>query len=56
MRLHFSIVCYDCRRAPGSRYSQILPAHHVHRRAGVHNKFSFLRIDFWMVKGGTTFP
>ena len=49
MRLHFSIGGYDYRRTArlrqGIHFSRIpvLFADHVHRRAGVHNKFSFFR-------------
>ena len=53
MRLHFSIGCYDRRRTSRCRQSihfsriQILLADHVQRRAGVYNKFSFLRFKGW---------
>ena len=49
MRLHFSIGCYDNRETTrlrqGIHFSRIevLVADHMHRRAGVDNKFSFLR-------------
>ena len=49
MRLHFSIAGYDYRRIArfrqGIHYSitQVFFADHMHRRAGVDNKFSFLR-------------
>ena len=49
MRLHFSIGGYDYRRTARLRQSihfriiQVLFADHMHRRAGVDNKFSFLR-------------
>ena len=49
MRLHFSIGGYDYRRTARFRQSihfiiaQVLFADHMHRRAGVDNKFSFLR-------------
>ena len=49
MRLHFSIGGYDYRRTARFRQYvnfsriQVLFADHVHRRSGVHNKFSFLR-------------
>ena len=48
MRLHFSIGGYDYRRTARFRQSihfsiiQVVFADHVHRRTGVHNKFSFL--------------
>ena len=48
MRLHFSIGGYDYRRNARFRQSihfsitQVLFADHMHRRAGVNNKFSFL--------------
>ena len=53
MRLHFSIGCYDCRRTTRLRQSihfgriQILFADHVHRRSGVDNKFSCLKLKIW---------
>ena len=49
MRLHFSIGVYDYRRTSrllqGIHFSiiQVLFAYHVHRRAGVDNKSSFLK-------------
>ena len=49
LRLHFSIGCFDYRWTSRRRQSihfrrtQVLFADHVHRRSGVHNKFSFLR-------------
>ena len=48
MRLHFSIGCYDYRRTrlrQGIHFSiiQVLYADHMHRRFGLHNKFSFLK-------------
>ena len=49
MRLHFSIGGYDYRRTARFRqgihfsFTQVLVADHVHRRAGVDNKFSFGR-------------
>ena len=51
MRLHFSIGGYDHRRntrfRQGIHFSiiQVLFADHMHRRSGVHNKFSFLRFQ-----------
>ena len=53
MRLHFSIGGYDCRRTTwfrqGIHFSiiQVLFADHMHRRSGVHNKFSFLKFKSW---------
>ena len=53
MRLHFSIGGNDYRRTTRFRQSihfsiiQILFADHVHRRSGVHNKFSFIRFKSW---------
>ena len=53
MRLHFSVGCYDCRwasrRRQGIHFSitQVLFADHMHWRAGVDNKFSFLRFKIW---------
>ena len=53
MRLHFSIGCYDYRRTarfrPDINFSitQVLFADHVHWRAGVDNKFSFLKFKSW---------
>ena len=50
MRLHFSIGGYDYRRTARFRQGihvsiiQVLFADHMHRRTGVHNKFSFLRL------------
>ena len=50
MCLHFSIGGYDYRKTTrfrqGIHFSiiQVLFADHVHRRSGVHNKFSFLRL------------
>ena len=50
MRLHFTIGCYNHRRTSRCRHGfqligiQILFPDHVHRRSGVHNKFSFLRL------------
>ena len=61
MRLHFSIGCYDYRRTTrlrqGIHFSriQVLFADHMHRRAGVDNKFSFLRFKILM-QAGTYFP
>ena len=49
MRLHLPIGGYDNRRTTRRRQSihfsiiQVLFADHMHRRAGVDNKFSFLR-------------
>ena len=49
MRSHFTIGGYDYRRTTRLRqsihfsFTQVLFADHVHRRTGVHNKFSFLR-------------
>ena len=47
MRLHFSIGGYDCRWTALFRqsihFTQVLFADHMHRRAGVDNKFSFLK-------------
>ena len=62
MRLHFSIGCYDYRRTTrlrqGIHFSgiiQVLSADHMHRRAGVNNKFSFLTV--WdLMQAGTYFP
>ena len=48
-RLHFSIGGYDYSRTTRFRQSihlsiiQVLFADHMHRRSGVHNKFSFLK-------------
>ena len=62
IRLHFSIGGYDYRRTSRRRQSinfsriQVLFADHVHRRSGVDNKFSFLRIKKLMVQAGTHFP
>ena len=53
MRLLFSIRCHDYRRTTrlrqGFHFSriQVLFADHMHRRAGVDNKFSFLRFKIW---------
>ena len=53
MRPHFSIGCYDCRGTTqlrqGIHFSriQVLFADHMHRLAGVDNKFSFLRFKIW---------
>ena len=53
MRLHFSIGCYDCRKTTRFRQGlhfwriQVLFAAHMHSRAGVNNKCSFLRIKIW---------
>ena len=61
MRLHFTIGCNDYRRTTRSRQSlhfsiiQILLADHVHRRTGVHNKFSFL-FSLLMARVDTNFP
>ena len=47
MRQHFSIGCFDCRKTARFRQSfhfsttQVLVADHVHRRTGVHDKYSF---------------
>ena len=62
MRLHFTIGCYDRRRSSRRRHSihfrriQVLFADHVHRRSGVDNKFSFLRVKILMAQAGTNFP
>ena len=51
MRLHFAIGCKNRHRTSLCRHGfqfsgiQILYADHVHRRTGVHNKFSFLWLD-----------
>ena len=56
MRLHFSIGGYDYRRTARFRQSihfsitQVLLADHMHRRAGVDNKFSFLKFKSWCRK------
>ena len=53
MRLHFSIGGYDYRKTTrfrqGIHFSiiQVLFADDMHRRSGVHNKFSFLRFKSW---------
>ena len=53
MRLHSSIGCYDyrwtARLRQGIRFSiiPVLFADHMHRRFGVHNKFSFHRFKSW---------
>ena len=53
MRLHFFIGGYDYRGTTrfrqGIHFSiiQLLFADHMHRRAGVDNKFSFLRFKIW---------
>ena len=53
MRFHFSIGGYDYRRTTRFRqgihfsFTQVLFADHVHWRAGVDNKFSFLRFKTW---------
>ena len=53
MRLHFSIGGYDYPTTTRLRQGihvnriQVLFADHVHRRAGVDNKFSFLRFKIW---------
>ena len=53
MRLHFSISGYDYCRTTRFRQSihfsiiQVLIADHMHRRARVDNKFSFLRFKSW---------
>ena len=53
LRLHFSIGGNDSRKTTRFRQSihfiiiQVLFADHVHRRAGVHNTFSFLRFKSW---------
>ena len=61
MRLHFSIGCDDYRRTARFRQSihfsriQLFLADHMHRRAGVDNKFSFLKFKIWC-RPGTNFP
>ena len=61
MRLHSSIRCFDYRRTTrfrqGIDFSRIHVrfADHVHRRAGVHNKPSFLRFKSWC-RQATYFP
>ena len=50
MRLHFSIGCYDYRSTTRLSISASLKsffADHMHWRAGVDNKFSFLRFQRW---------
>ena len=53
MRLHFSSGGYDYRRTSRFRQSihfsiiQVLFTDHMHRRSGVHNKFSFLKFKSW---------
>ena len=60
-RLHFSIGGYDYRRTARFRQSihfsitQVLFADHMHRRAGVDNKFSFLKFKRWC-RQATYFP
>ena len=50
IRLHFTIGCYDFRRTSRRRFGfhfsriQVLSADRVHRRCGVHNKFSSLKL------------
>ena len=61
MRLHFTIGCYNRRRTSQCRHGfqfsgiQILFADHVHRRSGVHHKFSFLRFKSWCRQADTNF-
>ena len=53
MRLHFSIGSCDYRWTSRRRQSihfsriQVLFADHMHRRSGVDNKFSFLKLKSW---------